>query len=108
MTDASFALPRDGVKFEDCDFYHTVEIPGRGVVHGNGICANILMNISAATALLENASLRSGQQADFLRSRWSAAALMLWPLKFPTIPAGILFHSLMTCCSRTSLRVVST
>jgi hypothetical protein len=34
MTDASFALPRDGVKFEDCDFYHTVEIPGRGVVHG--------------------------------------------------------------------------
>ena len=31
---AVFALPRDGVKFEDCDFYHTVEIPDRGVVHG--------------------------------------------------------------------------
>ena len=32
--DAVFALPRDEVKFEDCDFYHTVEIPGRGLVRG--------------------------------------------------------------------------
>ena len=31
---ATFALPRDGVKFEDCDFYHTIEIPDRGVVRG--------------------------------------------------------------------------
>jgi SAM-dependent methyltransferase len=31
---AGFALPPDRVKFEDCDFYHTVEIPDRGVVRG--------------------------------------------------------------------------
>jgi hypothetical protein len=31
---SAFALPRDGVKLEDCDFYHTVEIPGQGVVRG--------------------------------------------------------------------------
>jgi O-methyltransferase len=31
---ATFALPRDGVKFEDCDFYHTIEIRDRGVVRG--------------------------------------------------------------------------
>jgi SAM-dependent methyltransferase len=29
-----FAAPRSDVRFEDCLFYHTVDIPGRGVVHG--------------------------------------------------------------------------
>jgi hypothetical protein len=33
MDDAAFALPRN-VKFEDCLFYHTVDIPGHGVVRG--------------------------------------------------------------------------
>lgn len=32
--DGTFARARDGVSFEDCDFYHTVDIPGRGVVRG--------------------------------------------------------------------------
>jgi hypothetical protein len=33
MDDAAFALPRN-VKFEDCLFYHTVDIPNHGVVRG--------------------------------------------------------------------------
>jgi SAM-dependent methyltransferase len=33
MDDAAFALLRN-VKFEDCLFYHTVDIPGHGVVRG--------------------------------------------------------------------------
>jgi SAM-dependent methyltransferase len=33
MTKQVFATPRS-VRFEDCDFYHTVEVPGHGIVHG--------------------------------------------------------------------------
>jgi SAM-dependent methyltransferase len=33
MTKQLFATPRN-VRFEDCEFYHTVEVPGHGVVHG--------------------------------------------------------------------------
>jgi SAM-dependent methyltransferase len=29
-----FTAPRKGIRVEDCDFYHTIEIPGRGVIHG--------------------------------------------------------------------------
>ena len=29
-----FAPPCDDVKLEDCDFYHTVEVPGYGVIRG--------------------------------------------------------------------------
>ena len=34
LRESLFASPKPDLTLEDCDFYHTVEIPGHGVMHG--------------------------------------------------------------------------
>lgn len=37
ISDSLLAPPRHVERLEDCFFYHTMELPGLGVVHGQGL-----------------------------------------------------------------------
>ncbi len=49
MSDALYAVPRTNVRQEDCWFYHTVDLPGTGVIEGHwdlrGMTGQYLGNI---------------------------------------------------------------
>jgi len=34
QTDYVFVHPREGLSLEECDFYHTMDLPGTGLIHG--------------------------------------------------------------------------
>jgi hypothetical protein len=103
----AFAQPPDGVKFEDCDFYHTVEIPGRGVVHGQWDLRKHVDDYLGGYCFVGKRVLEIGPASGFLTFEMERRGADVVASKVPDEPGWILFHSLMMCFNQSSLRVVS-
>ena len=92
MDDAAFALPRN-VKFEDCLFYHTVDIPNHGVVRGQWDLRQQVDTYLGGYRFAGKRVLEIGPASGFLTCEMGRRGADVVALEVPDDPGWISFHT---------------
>ena len=86
-------LPRN-VKFEDCLFYHTVDIPGHGVVRGQWDLRRQVDTYLGGYRFAGKRVLEIGPASGFLTCEMGRRGADVVALEVPDDPGWISFHTL--------------
>src|SRR5215831_7108370 len=86
MMENLFVQPRNGIRLEECDFYHTVEIPGHGVVHGQWDLREHLDEYLGGYAFAGKRVLEIGPASGFLTFEMERRGAEVVALEVPDDP----------------------
>ncbi len=96
---APFSQPRRGIRFEDCTFYHTIDIPSRGLVRGQWDLRGHVDEYLGGYNFAGKRVLEIGPASGFLTFEMEPGAPKWSPLKWSKIQVGISFHFPMSSCN---------
>jgi len=103
-----YASGRGKIKFEDCNFYHTVEVPGIGTVTGEWDLRGHVDEYLGGYNFSHKRVLEIGPASGFLTFEMERRRANVVALEVPDDPGGTSFRFPMMFYTRFFRRAVST